>query len=94
MAEDSQFIDKSRALYDFLQMKTPVHLLLRPRRSGKSTLLTMFRAFFERTSPAENKSRKELFLKKKKLYSDYEGGRREGRCIKKYVSIVIILSFH
>jgi len=43
LAEDKQFVDKSLTLQDFLNYRTPIHLLLRPRRSGKTTLLTMFR---------------------------------------------------
>ena len=43
LAEDGVFVDKSLALADFFKDRTPVHLLLRPRRSGKTTLLRMFR---------------------------------------------------
>ena len=38
LAEDGLFVDKSLALADFFEDRTPVHLLLRPRRSGKTTL--------------------------------------------------------
>lgn len=43
LADDGAFVDKSLALQDFLEDRTPVHLLLRPRRSGKTILLKMFR---------------------------------------------------
>ncbi len=43
LAVRGAFVDKSPALQDFLQVATPIHLLLRPRRSGKTTLLRMFR---------------------------------------------------
>ena len=43
LANCGNFVDKSLALLDFLHEKRPVHLLLRPRRSGKTTLLRMFR---------------------------------------------------
>ena len=43
LVEDGVFVDKSLALADFLEDRTPVHLLLRSRRSGKTTLLRMFR---------------------------------------------------
>ena len=43
MAGFGTFVDKSHALQDFLNDSHPIHLLLRPRRSGKTTLLRMFR---------------------------------------------------
>jgi hypothetical protein len=44
LVEHGQFVDKTLALCDFLANGVrPVHLLLRPRRSGKTTLLRMFR---------------------------------------------------
>ena len=44
LAEDGAFVDKSLALQEFLaEERTPLHLLLRPRRSGKTILLEMFR---------------------------------------------------
>lgn len=43
LAGKGVFVDKSSALRDFLQEDYPIHLLLRPRRSGKTTLLRMFR---------------------------------------------------
>ena len=43
LATKGQFVDKSPAISDFLQKTMPVDLLLRPRRSGKTTLLSMFR---------------------------------------------------
>src|SRR3984957_2762185 len=39
----SNLVDKSHAILDFLRVEMPVHLLLRPRRSGKTTLLKLFR---------------------------------------------------
>ena len=43
LAGSGMFVDKSPALQDFLRYHMPIHLLLRPRRSGKTTLLCMFR---------------------------------------------------
>ena len=43
LAEMGLFVDKSPALLDFLEVPVPIHVLLRPRRSGKTTLLRMFR---------------------------------------------------
>jgi len=43
LAQGGVFVDKSFALVEFLREVVPVHLLLRPRRSGKTTLLDMFR---------------------------------------------------
>jgi len=42
LVENHAIVDKSSAIIDFLQNMHPVHLLLRPRRSGKTTLLRMF----------------------------------------------------
>jgi ABC-type multidrug transport system fused ATPase/permease subunit len=43
LARVGAFVDKSPALQDFLREHGPIHLLLHPRRSGKTTLLRMFR---------------------------------------------------
>ena len=43
LAGSGMFVDKSPAIQDFLRHHMPIHLLLRPRRSGKTTLLCMFR---------------------------------------------------
>ena len=42
LAKSHLIVDKSSAIQDFLETHYPVHVLLRPRRSGKTTLLTMF----------------------------------------------------
>jgi hypothetical protein len=42
LAENGKIVDKSSAILDFLKHDYPVHLLLRPCRSGKTTLLRMF----------------------------------------------------
>jgi len=43
LAEDGAFVDKSLALQEFFaKERIPLHLL-RPRRSGKTILLKMFR---------------------------------------------------
>ena len=36
-------VDKTQALLDFLAVEKPRHLVIRPRRCGKSTALTMFK---------------------------------------------------
>jgi len=43
LARSGFFVDKSHAIQDFLQVPTPINLLLRPHHSGKTTLLRMFR---------------------------------------------------
>ena len=43
LLEEGNFVDKSRAIVEFLDDNQPVHLLLRPRRSGKTILLRLFR---------------------------------------------------
>lgn len=44
MAEQGKFVDKSLALVEFLDADDePIHLVLRPRRSGKTILLRLFR---------------------------------------------------
>jgi hypothetical protein len=43
LAAKGQFVDKGPTLLDFLQAELPVHLLIRPRRSGILTLLPIFR---------------------------------------------------
>jgi hypothetical protein len=44
LAQKGKFIDKTSALVEFLDSDDhPVHLLVRPRRSGKTTLLRLFR---------------------------------------------------
>jgi predicted AAA+ superfamily ATPase len=42
LAEGGKFVDKTPALMEFLESEQPVHLVLRPRRSGKTTLLRLF----------------------------------------------------
>lgn len=41
LAADCVLVDKTQAILDFLSMPRPVHLILRPRRSGKTVTLTM-----------------------------------------------------
>ena len=44
LAESHIFVDKTYAIIEFLQGGVqPVHLVLRGRRSGKTTLLRLFR---------------------------------------------------
>jgi hypothetical protein len=44
LAENNIFVDKTYAIIEFLQGGVqPVHLVLRGRRSGKTTLLRSFR---------------------------------------------------
>jgi len=44
MVEKGKFVHKSLALVEFLDADDePIHLVLRPRRSGKTTLLRLFR---------------------------------------------------
>ncbi|KIM76795.1 hypothetical protein PILCRDRAFT_12500 [Piloderma croceum F 1598] len=66
LAENGKFVDKTSALVEFLDSDDhPVHFLVRPRRSGKTTLLRLFRAFFERKDPADQEQRKKLFVNNK-----------------------------
>ena len=43
LAREGMIVDKTQAIIDFLDQPNPVDLLLRPRRSGKTTLLGTFR---------------------------------------------------
>ena len=43
LAEDSMLVDKTQSLLAFLSDARPIHVILRPRRSGKSTTLTTFK---------------------------------------------------
>ncbi|THH09257.1 hypothetical protein EW145_g2158 [Phellinidium pouzarii] len=54
-------VDKTQAIADFLTEKRPIHCVLRPRRSGKTTMLTMFHAFFEAGEPQDVQERRTLF---------------------------------
>lgn len=45
-AEECILVDKTYAIADFLSVDRPIHCLLRPRRSGKSTMLTMLKYVF------------------------------------------------
>ena len=43
LAEGRIFVDKTYAIVEFLEGGVqPIHLVLRPRRSGKTTLLRLF----------------------------------------------------
>jgi predicted AAA+ superfamily ATPase len=42
LAKEGKIVDKSSAILEFLRSPKPSHLLLGPRRSGKSTLLSTF----------------------------------------------------
>jgi hypothetical protein len=42
LVELGNFVDKTRAIVEFLDDNQPVHLLLRPRRSDKTILLRLF----------------------------------------------------
>ena len=62
------FVDKTLLIADFLRSKTDVSLILRPRRFGKSTNLTMLRDFFAfPVHPDSLELRKELFKETKIL---------------------------
>lgn len=43
LVEASLIVDKSQAIMEFLSFPRPLHVILRPRRSGKTTTLTLFR---------------------------------------------------
>jgi hypothetical protein len=42
LLEGGNYVDKSRAIVEFLDVNQAVHILLRPPRSGKTTLLRLF----------------------------------------------------
>lgn len=46
LVEERVLVDKSQAIVDFLSTHRPIHLALRPRRSGKSTTLSMFKLVY------------------------------------------------
>ncbi|THH02969.1 hypothetical protein EW145_g6642 [Phellinidium pouzarii] len=60
-ATSCTLVDKTQGIADFLSVKRPLHCVLRPRRSGKTTMLTMFRAFFEAGSTQDDHQRREMF---------------------------------
>ncbi|KAJ7625019.1 hypothetical protein DFH06DRAFT_1229604 [Mycena polygramma] len=59
-APDSIYIDKTSHLEQFLKTKHAVHIIKKPRRSGKTALLSMARSFFS-MDPATKKARAALF---------------------------------
>ncbi|CAI2163056.1 11380_t:CDS:2 [Funneliformis geosporum] len=62
--ERHTFIDKSMLIKEFIESSDSVSLILRPRRFGKSTNLSMLRRFFEISH-----SQEEIFIsKKRKLF--------------------------
>ncbi|KAI0048119.1 hypothetical protein FA95DRAFT_1125847 [Auriscalpium vulgare] len=58
-------VDKTLAMLEFLQdlqpKSTPVHILLRPRRSGKSMLLHFTSQFLQRGDPGDVQDRRKYF---------------------------------
>ncbi len=52
------FVDKTRFIRDLLDFQTPVTLITRPRRFGKTLTLSMLRYFFDMENGEENR---ELF---------------------------------
>ncbi|THH09253.1 hypothetical protein EW145_g2156 [Phellinidium pouzarii] len=63
------YVDKTPVILAFLKVSYPIHLVLRPRRCGKTTLLTMFRAFFEMGSQEDVEKRRKLFFAMPSLIS-------------------------
>lgn len=56
------YVDKTLFIKELLDMKEEVNLFTRPRRFGKTLVLSMIRSFFENTgSEAENCRNRELF---------------------------------
>ena len=56
--KDYCFVDKTRFIRDLLDFQTPVTLITRPRRFGKTLTLSMLRYFFDLENGEENR---ELF---------------------------------
>ncbi|MBQ3971100.1 MAG: AAA family ATPase [Selenomonadaceae bacterium] len=56
--KDYYFVDKTRFIRDLLDFQTPVTLITRPRRFGKTLTLSMLRYFFDLENGEENR---ELF---------------------------------
>ncbi|KAJ7217850.1 hypothetical protein GGX14DRAFT_598270, partial [Mycena pura] len=59
-APDSIYIDKSRFIETFLSYKKALHVIKRPRRCGKTSLLSMFENFF-RLEPSTWDQRAAMF---------------------------------
>ncbi|THH09260.1 hypothetical protein EW145_g2164 [Phellinidium pouzarii] len=60
-AKEYILVDKTQAIADFLTEKRPIHCVLRPRRSGKTTMITMFHAFFEAGKLQDVQERRAIF---------------------------------
>ncbi|THH08024.1 hypothetical protein EW145_g2969 [Phellinidium pouzarii] len=67
--ESNTCVDKTNVIEAFLEESFPIHLLLRPRRCGKTTLLTMFQSFFEMGCPEDVQKRRTLFVDTPSLIS-------------------------
>lgn len=51
--EEAVFVDKTRAIQDIIDSKDQILLFSRPRRFGKTLLMTMLKAFFEKAASSK-----------------------------------------
>ena len=51
---DAYYVDKTRMIKDFIEMKDEVALVARPRRFGKTLNMTMLREFFDITKDSRD----------------------------------------
>ncbi|KAI0044746.1 hypothetical protein FA95DRAFT_219195 [Auriscalpium vulgare] len=81
-------VDKSLSILDFLEDLrpgvAPVHLLLRPRRSGKSTLLRLTNEFLQRGGPGD-------VLERRTYFSGRAIAKEEDAVEKHFANIVFLL---
>ncbi|THH09842.1 hypothetical protein EW145_g1746 [Phellinidium pouzarii] len=59
--QKSTLVDKTPIIETFINEQYPIHLVLRPRRCGKTTLLTMFQSFFEIADTKTVEERRRLY---------------------------------
>ena len=73
--ENYYFVDKTRFIQEFIDNHSQVTLITRPRRFGKTLILSMLKCFFSLENAAENKK---LFLFKyiknrlKEAFKEYD----------------------
>ena len=65
------YVDKTQAIKEFLDIRPPVSLFIRPRRFGKTLMMDMFRVFFEKTDTDTSR-----YFQKRRIWSCGESYRR------------------
>ncbi|RUO96648.1 hypothetical protein BC936DRAFT_141678 [Jimgerdemannia flammicorona] len=70
VTEDCSFVDKTLLISEFLQCTTRVSLVVRPRRFGKTTNLTMLKNFFACPIEPDNKERRQELFRDSKIWRE------------------------